>query len=82
MITELFLSALFAVADMFLGLLPEIEWTLNTGAWGAVADVLSMVCYLLPLNHIVGVITFILTIAGIRLAIAFIKFILQLLPFF
>ena len=80
MITELILNGLFGVADILLGLLPELEWTINTGAWSGVANVLSMVCYLLPMQHITGVITFILALAGFRIMVAFLRFILSLIP--
>ena len=81
MITEFLLNGLFGVADFFFGLLPEIEWSLNTSMWGAVADVLSMICYLLPLEHIIGAILFILVIAGLRLTISFVLFLLRFIPF-
>lgn len=80
MITELLLTGLFGVADILLGLLPDIEWTLNTSAWSAVSDVLSMVCYLLPLNHIVGAISFIIGLGLFRISVSFIRFLLSLIP--
>lgn len=81
MITEILLTGLFGVADILLGLLPEIEWTLNTGAWSGAADVLSMICYLLPLGHITGAITFIISLGLFRITVSFIRFLLGLIPF-
>ncbi len=80
MITELLLTGLFGVADILLGLLPEIEWSLNTSAWSYVGDILSMVCYLLPLNHIVGAISFIIGLGVFRIGVSFIRFLLSLIP--
>lgn len=82
MITELLLNVLFSVADFFLGILPELEWTLNTSMWGAVGDVLAMVCYLLPLQHIIGVALFILAIAGVRLFISGLNFLIRVIGMF
>ena len=81
MVTEFLLDALFSIADFFLGLLPEIEWSFNNSIWGAVVDVLSMVCYLLPMQHIIGVILGILAIAGARFAIARLLFLIRFVPF-
>ena len=81
MITELLLSGFFGVADILLGFLPEIEWTVNTSAWQYAGDVLSMICYLLPLNHITAAITFIISLGIFRIFVAFIKFVLSLIPF-
>ena len=81
MITEAILSALFGVADTVLGLLPEIEWTVNTSAWQYAGDVLSMICYLLPMGHITGAIAFIISLGLFRITVAFIRFLLSLIPF-
>lgn len=80
MITELILSGFFGVADLALGFLPEIEWTVNTSAWQYAGDVLSMICYLLPLGHITAAISFIISLGLFRIAVAFIKFILGFIP--
>ncbi|MGN1155983.1 MAG: hypothetical protein ACI4TK_07385 [Agathobacter sp.] len=81
MITELLLSGLFGVADILLGFMPEIEWTVNTSAWQYAGDILSMICYLLPLGHITAAIAFIISLGLFRISIAFIRFVLSLIPF-
>ena len=80
MITELILSVLFGAADILLGLLPEMEWTVNTSAWSYVGDILSMIAYLLPMGHIVAVVSVLISISGFRLLIAFIKLIKGFIP--
>lgn len=81
MVTELILSGLFGVADILLGFMPEIEWTMNTSAWEYVGDILSMICYLLPMGHIKAAIAFIIALGVFRISIAFIRFILGMIPF-
>lgn len=81
MITELFLSGLFGVADIILGLLPEIEWTIDTGAWQYLSDFLSMICWLLPMAHIRNILVVIIALAITRIQIAVARFILGLIPF-
>lgn len=81
MITEAILTGLFGIADILLGLMPDIEWTLNTAAWSGAGDVLSMICYLLPLQHITGAISFLITLGIFRISVSFIRFLLSLIPF-
>lgn len=81
MITELLLTGLFGIADILLGFLPELEWSLNTSIWSAAGDILAMVCYLLPLQHIVGAVSFIIALGLFRIGVSFVKFVLGLIPF-
>lgn len=81
MITELILSGFFGVADFFLGMLPAIEWNLDTSAWQFVSDALSMICYLLPMGHIVGIIGCIISLTLLRMGISLVSFLLRFVPF-
>lgn len=81
MITELLLTGLFGIADIILGLLPEIEWTVNTSTWTYAGDILSMICYLLPFDTIQMIIYAIIAVGFFRIHIAVIRFILGLIPF-
>lgn len=81
MITEFLLSGLFGVADILLGFMPEIEWTVNTSAWHYAGDVISMICYLLPMGHISAAVAFIITLGMFRIGVAFILFLLRFIPF-
>lgn len=81
MITEAILSGLFGVADILCGLLPEIEWTVNTSAWEYVGDIMSMIAYMLPMGHIKAAIALIITVGFFRIAVALGRSILDLIPF-
>lgn len=81
MITEAILSALFGVADILCGLLPEIEWTVDTTAWEYVRDIMDMIAYLLPMGYIKAAIALIITVGFFRIAIAVGRSILDLIPF-
>lgn len=82
MITELILSGFFGIADIFLGLFPAADWTIESSAWGALGEYLDMICYLLPLEHIKGIISAIIAISAFRLTTAIIREIMRLIPFF
>lgn len=81
MITEFFLSRLFDVAHFFLGMLPEIEWTVDTTAWEYTRDALSIICWLLPMGTIRAVIGCIIAIAIFRIVVSFIRFVISFVPF-
>ena len=81
MITELILTGFFGVADFVIGCLPEMEWTINTSAWAYAGDILSMICYLLPMAHIQGIVAFIISLGVFRITVSVIRFVLGLLPF-
>ena len=81
MITELILNGLFGVADIFLRIIPEIEWTVDTSAWEYGRDILSMIAYLLPMGHIRAVIAFIISVIVFRITIAVMLEIKGFIPF-
>lgn len=80
MITEAILSALFGISEVILGLLPEIEWSVNTSAWAYVGDIMSMIAYLLPMGHITAIIALLISISLLRLGIAFVKLLKGFIP--
>ena len=81
MITELILNGLFSITDFFLGLMPAIEWTVDTTAWQYAGDVLSMICWLLPFNTITSIFAAVIAIGAFRLTIAAIRTLAGLFPF-
>lgn len=81
MITELILDGFFGLAGWFCGLLPPIEWTIETGAWEFGRDALSMICWLLPMDTIRGIVGCIIGLGIFRIMVAFVRFVLDLVPF-
>ncbi len=80
MITEAIMTGLFGVADLLLGLLPEIEWTVNTTAWQYVGDIMSMIAYLLPMDYIVALAMLLISIALFRIFVSMIHNIKSFIP--
>lgn len=81
MITEAILSGLFGVADLLLGLLPEIEWSIDTGAWEYARDILSMICWLLPWETVCNVVSFVIALGVFRITVSFVRLIAGFIPF-
>ena len=80
MITEAIFNGLFGAADFLLGLIPEMEWTINTTVWQYAHDILSMICYLLPMGYITPAIIFIIGLSLFRIAVAALRGLLDLIP--
>ena len=81
MITELLLNGLFGVADILLGLLPEMEWNINTSAFEYAKDIADMIAYLLPMGYIKHAISFIIALTVFRISIAVIRTLKGFIPF-
>lgn len=80
MITETILDVIFGFIDGIFSLLPVMEWSVDTSAWQYAKDFLDMICYLLPYDHICAIAIIIIDLTIIRIVIAFIKTIWDLLP--
>ena len=81
MIAKLFFDGAIFIGRFFLGLLPDIGFSVPSGVWGAAADCVNMVGYLLPVGTINAIIGLLVDIAIFRIGVAFIRFILDVLPF-
>ncbi|MBQ7129896.1 MAG: hypothetical protein IJO21_02490 [Oscillospiraceae bacterium] len=81
MIAKLFFDGVIFVGRFFLGLLPDIGFTVPSGVWGAAADFVNMIGYLLPVGTINAIIALMVDIIIFRIGVAFIRFILDVLPF-
>ena len=81
MIAKFFFDSAMYIGRFFLSLLPDIGFSVPSGVWGAAADFLNMVGYLLPVGTINAIIALLVDIAIFRIGVAFIRFILDVLPF-
>ena len=81
MIVELLLNMAFGIAHGVLSLAPDISWSPDTSAFTYVHDILSVVCYLLPMGTVRTIVALLISLLMIRIFIAFIRFILQFIPF-
>ena len=81
MITEFFLNIVFNALTRMLEMLPEITWDPNTTALTFINDVISVVCYMLPMGTVRAIINLIITLTIFRIVIAIPKTIWDLLPF-
>lgn len=81
MISEFFIDAGFGIADKFLSMLPDMTWSIETSAWEYAKDFLDMICYLLPLNTIRNIVSFIVAVAFVRIVISFARTIMGFIPF-
>lgn len=81
MVTEKLLDFFFSLGKVLLKLLPDVSWSVDSGAWQGAKNVLDGVCYFLPLGTITAIISLIFSIALFRAFVALIKMIKSFLPF-
>ena len=75
MIFKWIFDFLLYIGELFLGLLPDIGFSVPSGVWGAAADFLNMVGFLLPVGTINSILAIMVDIAGFRISIALIRLI-------
>ena len=81
MISEFFLNIIFSLLSGMLETLPEITWDPNTSALAFINDVISVVCYMLPMGTVRAIVSLIITLTIFRIVISIPKMIWDLLPF-
>ena len=81
MIIELLANIGFGIAKGFFALLPDFEWSVTSASWSAAKSILDGVCYFLPLDTVIAIISLILSLAFLRVTLKFISLVLGLIPF-
>lgn len=82
MISEFFLSIIWAIIKPFLDMLPTVQWTVEYSAYATFLDILDAIAYLLPVADVAAMIAIMFGVHLVRIVISFIKTIWDLLPIF
>ena len=80
MITEFFLDIIFNLVSGMLSAAPDITFSVETSAFQYFVDILKVACYMLPMNTVSTIVGIIVCISGLRIVIAVIRTIWDLLP--
>lgn len=80
MFIEALLNLVFGAIEGFLELLPDVQWTVEGSVFDAFLDILSMVCYLLPMPTVITIFGIVCGFAMFKAIISLIKTIWDLLP--
>ena len=80
MIVETMLDLVFKIVEGVLSILPNFTWSVQNSFFSTALDMIRVACYLLPMGTVVSIITIINLLLVIRIAIAIIKTIWDLLP--
>lgn len=80
MITEFFLNIIFNIAYGALSILPDFNWTVSASWTGFIQDAMSVVSFFLPMGTVTAIISLICGLISIRVVIAIVKTIWDLLP--
>ena len=81
MITEFFLDIVFNISYGALSLLPDITWSLDSTALTYFIDIIRVVGYMLPGSTVIAILTLVFAFTMLRIVIAVIKTVWDLLPF-
>lgn len=80
MISEFFLNIIFNIVSGMLGVLPEIEWSVETTAFEYFLDIIRVAGYMLPMQTVSQIISLVVGLTLFRILIAIPKTIWELLP--
>ena len=80
MIIESVLDVLFKILGGFFSILPDITWSVDTGAFQAFIGILKIAMYLLPMQTVVTIISIVVWLTIFRIVISLIKTVWELLP--
>lgn len=80
MISEFFLNIIFKLVTGFLNLLPDINFTVESSAFEYFLGIVQVAAYMLPMGTVMMIIDLIIILTLLRIVIAVIKSIWDLLP--
>lgn len=80
MVVETLMNLVFGIVEGVLSILPNFSWSVENSFFSSALDLIRVACYLLPMGTVVSIITIINLLLVIRIAIAIIKTIWDLLP--
>ena len=80
MIFNIAIDGLLLIVKGLLSIIPDIAWTIDSGAMSTFMGVVSSVCYLLPINTIATILALSIGLKIAQAVIAFIITIWDLLP--
>ena len=80
MINAFFTVVLFRILDFGLSLLPDISWSVDSGAMSYFISLLRVVFYLLPMDTVVVIVSIIISFTTWRIIVTLIRTLWDLLP--
>lgn len=80
MISEFLINIVWLIVKPLIDLLPNLEMVVEYSSFAVFLDIVSAVCYLLPMSDIVVMVGIVIAITVMRIVISFIKTIWELLP--
>lgn len=80
MVSEFLLDIVFNIVSGMFGLLPDLSWSVDTSAFDYLTSFIACIAYLLPWDTVQAIVALIFTITVIRIVIAGIKVLWDILP--
>lgn len=80
MISEFMLNIIFNLVSGMLSILPDISWSVDLSVLQPFFDLVSVACYLLPMNTVLSIFGYVLAFCIFRIVVSIIKTVWDLLP--
>ena len=71
---------LFSLLDEILAVLPDVSWSVDSGAMSYFISMLQVVFYLLPMDTVVQIVGIVVTITVFRILVALVRTVWAVLP--
>ncbi len=81
MIVQQLFNPLFNLLEYFLGMLPNVSWSVTASFITKALDIIALVGYLLPMGTVGSILTLIVVIHLFKIVVAIIKTLWQIIPF-
>lgn len=80
MISEFFINIIFSLVTGMLEILPDLEWSVDTSAFGYFLDTVRVASYMLPMGTVNAIVGLIVDLTIIRFVLAVPRAIWDLFP--
>lgn len=80
MIADGMYGIIFTLLDKILALLPDVSWSVDSGAMSYFISMLQVVFYLLPMDTVVQIVGIVITITVFRILVALVRTVWAVLP--
>lgn len=68
------------VIEPILSVLPEVTWSVDSGAMSYFIGILNSITYLLPMGHVITILSIIVSLMSFRILVALLRTVWDILP--
>lgn len=80
MVTEIILNVVFSILQLFLNIMPDIQWNIDDGLMGGFIELIRVVSYLFPMGTVSTIFGIVVSLLIFKAVVSLIKTVWALLP--